>query len=483
MSHSTYEPKTPVTRSVTPPTGGSVKAVAISIAAAVGGFLFGFDSSVINGAVGAITAHFALTPLMAGLTVASALLGCAVGAWFAGGIADRIGRVRVMGVAAVLFAVSSVGSGLAFSAFDLMAWRITAGVAIGIASVIAPAYIAEIAPARIRGALTALQQLALVIGIFVSLLSDAALASVAGGAANTSWFGVEAWRWMLLVGLVPAVVYAIIARRIPESPRYLARRGEYESAAAVLSRVLDVSIDDARRKVDQITDSLRSERHSSLSHLRGRSFGLRRVVWIGIWISIFQQLNGINIIFYYSTTLWQSVGFSESDSLLSSVITSAIFVVVTLVAIAVVDKIGRKPLLIAGGVGMAAMLAVMGLCFAAAVEAGGAVTLPGSYGPIALVAANLFVVAFGVSWGPVTWVMLGEIFPNSYRGPALAVAVAVQWIANFVVTVTFPPFAALSLPLSYCFYSACALLSALFVLRFVRETKGRELEEMDDIAD
>lgn len=483
MSHSTYEPQATGDRAPAPPAGGSAKAIAISIAAAVGGFLFGFDSSVINGAVGAITAQFSLTPLLAGITVASALLGCAVGAWFAGGIADRIGRVRVMGIAAVLFAVSSVGSGLAFTAFDLMGWRIAAGVAIGIASVIAPAYIAEIAPARIRGALTALQQLALVIGIFVSLLSDAALASVAGGAANTSWFGLEAWRWMLLVGLAPALVYAVIAQRIPESPRYLVRQGDHESAAKVLSKVLGVPGSVARLKVDEIAETLSSERHSSLADLRGHSFGLRRVVWIGIWISIFQQLNGINIIFYYSTSLWQSVGFSESGSLLSSVISSAIFVVVTLIAIAVVDKVGRKPLLIGGGVGMSAMLAVMGLCFATAVETGDAVALPGMYGPIALVAANLFVVAFGVSWGPVTWVMLGEIFPNSYRGPALAVAVAVQWIANFVVTVTFPPFAALSLPLSYCFYSVCALLSALFVLRFVRETKGRELEEMDSIAD
>lgn len=463
----------------------TAKAILISIVAAVGGFLFGFDSSVINGAVDAINGQFGLedSPLLSGFAVACALLGSAAGAWFAGPVADRYGRVRVMLIAAALFAISSIGSGLAFAVWDLIIWRVLAGVGIGIASVIAPAYIAEIAPAHIRGRLASLQQLAIVLGIFVALLSDALLANSAGSAANVLFLGLEAWRWMFLVGVFPSIVYAVLALRIPESPRYLVAKGRLDEAAVVLGTVLGQSTEAVRHKVDEIVVSLRREEKPSLRDLKGSAAGLRPIVWIGILLSVFQQFVGINVIFYYSTTLWQAVGFSEADSFLASVINSLVNVVATVAAILIVDKVGRKPMLIGGSVGMTITLTIMAVAFSQAVPAPGAdpaesPVLPGAWGPIALVAANLYVVAFAISWGPVVWVLLGEMFPNWLRAAALSVAAAAQWIANFLITVTFQALADIGLTLAYGLYAVFALLSFFFVFRFVQETKGKSLESM-----
>ncbi|MCD2188321.1 sugar porter family MFS transporter [Actinomycetospora soli] len=464
----------------------TTKAVLVSIVAAVGGFLFGFDSSVINGAVDALNNQFGLTnsPLLAGFTVACALLGSAVGAWFAGPVADRYGRVRVMLIAAAMFAISSIGSGLAFAVWDLIIWRIIAGIGIGIASVIAPAYIAEIAPAHIRGRLGSLQQMAIVLGIFVALLSDALLAGVAGGAANEFWIGLEAWRWMFLVGVIPSVIYAVLALRIPESPRYLVAKGDLEKAGQVLHSVEGSrSMESVQHKITEIAESLRRDVKPSLRDLTGQRFGLKPIVWVGILLSVFQQFVGINVIFYYSTTLWQAVGFSESDSFTASVINGLINVLSTIVAILIVDKVGRRPMLLAGSIGMTITLGVMAVAFSQAVptvsESGEAtVGLTGAWGPIALVAANLFVVSFAITWGPVVWVLLGEMFPNYLRAAALAVAAAAQWLANFLITVTFQSLADVSLTLAYGLYTLFALLSFVFVYKAVAETKGKELEEM-----
>jgi SP family sugar:H+ symporter-like MFS transporter len=463
----------------------TAKAILVSIVAAVGGFLFGFDSSVINGAVDAINGQFGLenSPFLSGFAVAVALLGSAVGAWFAGPAADRYGRVRVMLIAAAAFAVSSVLSGLAFAVWDLIIWRFIAGIGIGIASVIAPAYIAEIAPARIRGRLASLQQMAIVLGIFVALLSDALLAAGAGAAANELFLGAEAWRWMFIVGVIPSVIYALLALRIPESPRYLVAKGRTEEAARVLASVLGTSVDSVQTKIGEIAESLRREDKPSLRDLRGHAAGLRPIVWVGILLSVFQQFVGINVIFYYSTTLWQAVGFSESDSFIASVINALINVVSTIVAILIVDKVGRKPMLLGGSAGMVVTLTIMAVAFSQSVLTVGAdgtesPSLPGPWGPIALVAANLYVVSFAVTWGPVVWVLLGEIFPNWLRAAALAVAAAAQWIANFIVTVTFQALADLSLAFAYGLYAAMALISFFFVARYVQETKGKELEDM-----
>ncbi|HZY33087.1 MAG TPA: sugar porter family MFS transporter [Rhodanobacter sp.] len=457
----------------------TARVVLISAAAALGGFLFGFDTAVINGAVDAIRGGFTLDAAQTGFAVSCALLGSALGAWYAGMLANRFGRVRTMQVAAVLLVASALGSGLVTAVWDLILWRLVGGIGVGVASVIAPTYIAEVSPAHIRGRLGSMQQLAIVLGIFAALLSDAWLAGVAGGAAQPLWFGLAAWRWMFLVATLPALVYGTLVLGVPESPRHLVAKGRIDEARVVLRNVLNMhSAAALDSKLRDIEDSLRSEHKPRLRDLCGKTAGLLPVVWIGILLSVFQQFVGINVIFYYSSTLWHSVGFSEADSFTITVVTSIVNVLVTLVAIALVDKIGRKPLLVVGSAGMAITLGLMAWCFSQATGSGATLSLPGATGVVALVAANAYVVFFGVSWGPVVWVLLGEMFPNRIRATALAVAAAAQWLANFAITSTFPALAELGLSFAYGLYAGFALLSLLFVLAGVRETKGIELEDM-----
>lgn len=410
--------------------------------------------------------------------MASALLGAAAGAMSAGRIADRFGRLAIMKVAAVLFFVSAIGSALTPNLEILILFRIIGGLGVGVASVIAPAYIAEIAPARIRGRLGSLQQLAIVTGIFLSLLVDFVLAHVAGGAGETLWLGLEAWRWMFMAMAVPAVLYGALALTIPESPRYLVATHRIPEARKVLTALLgeknlDITLDRIQRSLDRDTPP-------SWKDLKRPGGGIYPIVWVGLLLSVFQQLVGINVIFYYSNILWQAVGFSESDSFVITVITSVVNIATTLIAIATVDRFGRKPLLIIGSTGMTIALGTMAVTFGSApVCADGTPALTGAAGPIALIAANVFVIAFGMSWGPVVWVLLGEMFPNRIRGAALSLAAAGQWVANWAITVTFPGLKEISLGLAYGFYAVCALLSLLFVVRFVRETKGQTLEDMD----
>jgi sugar porter (SP) family MFS transporter len=455
---------------------GSVsKVVLIASVAAVGGFLFGFDTAVINGAVGALASTFQAGDVAIGISVSSALLGSALGAFVGGRLADRLGRIRTMVVASVLFTVSTLGSGLAFGLLDFSVWRLLGGIAVGIASVIAPAYIAEISPAHLRGRLGSLQQLAIVVGIFAALLVDYGIATAAGSAENPFWLGLGAWRWMFLSELPVAILYGVGALMIPESPRYLVAKHRDDKARAVLRSIIGRG---AAEKVVEIRESLSAEKSTGAPSLRGR-FGLLPIVWIGIGLSAFQQFVGINVIFYYSSVLWQAVGFSEKNSLLITVITSVTNIVTTFIAIATVDRFGRKPLLIIGSVGMALTLGTMAYVFGTAgVDASGNPVLHGAAGPIALVAANLYVFCFGLSWGPVVWVLLGEMFNNRIRGYALAIAGSVQWIANFVVSSTFPALRTAGLGLAYGLYTAAAVVSFVFVLMFIRETKGKELEEM-----
>jgi len=451
----------------------------LAIAAAVGGFLFGFDSSVINGAVDSIQKNFGLNAFITGFIVAIALLGCAVGAFIAGRLADRWGRLKVMLLGAGLFLISSIGAGLAFSAWDLGLWRVVGGLGIGIASVVAPAYIAEISPRQSRGRLASLQQLAITIGIFVALLSDALLAGIAGSAASQLWLGLEAWRWMFLVGVIPSVVYGILALTLPESPRYLLTNGRHDEARAIFQTLVPEG--DIDRQIGDIENAIKEDREGAKATLVGNRFGLKPIVWIGIILSVFQQFVGINVIFYYSTTLWQAVGFTEKNSLLITVITSITNVVVTIVAILLVDRVGRRPILLTGSVGMALSLGLMALSFTFAEKHDGVVSLPNPWGPVALIAANVFVVCFGASWGPLVWVLLGEIFPSRIRGKALGVAAAAQWIANFLVTISFPPMSDFSLPFTYGMYAVFAALSFFFVFFKIPETNGMALEQAETL--
>jgi sugar porter (SP) family MFS transporter len=346
--------------------------------------------------------------------------------------------------------------------------------------VIAPAYISEISPRHVRGRLASLQQLAITTGIFAALLSDAVFANFAGGADQNLWFGIEAWRWMFIAGAVPAVVYGWIAFTLPESPRFLVFKGKDEEALKVFESIApdedtDRHLRDIKKAIEE--DKLAGQKGS----LRGKALGLQPVVWIGIILSVLQQFVGINVIFYYSTTLWKAVGFQEKDSLTISVATAITNILVTLVAIALVDRIGRRPIMLAGSIGMAVSLATMAFAFGSATGSGDAITLPGAWGPAALVAANVFVISFGASWGPLVWVLLGEIFPSRIRARALGLAAAAQWIANFAITLSFPVMAAASLPLTYAMYALFAAASFFFVMFKVPETNGMALEHAETL--
>ncbi len=451
--------------------------ILIAGAAALGGFLFGFDTAVINGAVAALSKAFNANSVLTGLAVSLALLGSALGAFYAGKIADRYGRVKAMVAASVLFTISGIGSGIAFTIWDFIFWRVLGGIAVGVASVIAPAYIAECSPAHLRGRLGSLQQLAIVVGIFIALLCDYFIAVSAGSAESPFLFGIAAWRWMFWTEIPPAVLYGMSALMIPESPRYLVAQKREAEAAKVLTKVLGGNV---LAKIEEIRQTVLQEREPRFSDLYARSGGLLPIVWIGMGLSVLQQFVGINVIFYYSSILWRAVGFSEQNSLWITVITGGVNIITTLIAIAFVDKFGRKPLLVLGSIGMTVTLGTLAAIFGSApLDAAGNPTLSGSSGIVALVAANLYVFCFGFSWGPVVWVMLGEMFNNRIRAAALAIAAAVQWIANFIVSTSFPPLLQyFGLGEAYGIYTTAAAISFFFVLFLLKETKGIELEDM-----
>ncbi|MGC1208219.1 MAG: sugar porter family MFS transporter [Ornithinimicrobium sp.] len=456
------------------------KAIHLSSVAALGGLLFGFDTAVINGAVGAIESQFGIGKTLLGFVVSSALLGCVAGAYLAGNLSEKIGRTRVMVLAAILFLISAIGSSLAQGPWDLIGWRVIGGLGVGAASVIAPAYIAEISPAAIRGRLGSLQQLAIVSGIFVALLSDYFLATTAGGSTEQLW-GMSAWRWMFFAEVVPALAYGILALTIPESPRYLVAKKDEKGAREVLKSVMRGGITERIKEIKRTV--VRDDKASIRDLVKPGGGNLLPIVWIGIALSVFQQFVGINVIFYYSSTLWQAVGFTEEDALTQTVITSVTNIVVTIVAIALIDKIGRRRLLTIGSAGMGLTLGTLAWVFANAQtveDAAGELqpVLSDNAGLTALIAANLFVVFFGMSWGPGVWVLLGEMFNNKIRGTALGLAAAAQWLANFAISTSFPKMADIGLGFAYGFYTTFAVLSLIFVLKFVPETKGRELEDM-----
>jgi sugar porter (SP) family MFS transporter len=456
------------------------RVVGLATTAALGGFLFGYDSAVINGAASAIKSLFGLSDIALGFVVSIALIGSAIGAWFAGGLADRFGRRRVMLVAAGLFLVAAIGQAFPIGVVDLMFWRFIGGAGIGVASVMAPMYIAEIAPAPIRGRMGALQQFAIVIGIFATGLVNYLVLQSAGGNARNTWlFGLEAWQWMFLSMVVPAIVYALLVLRIPESPRYLVAIGETAKASEVLSTIYTV---DVTPMVRDIQETLQGDHKPRFSDIRGRTLGLMPIVWIGIMLSAFQQFVGINAVFYYSNTIWESVGFSESQAFQTSLITTGINVVFTIVAIALVDRVGRKPLLLVGSAGMVLTLATLTWIFGTApVNGDGQPVLADGPDIVALIAFNTYVAFFAATWGPVVWVLLGEIFPNRIRATALAVAASAQWIANFLVSTSFPELAGISLGLAYGIFTVFAVLSIPFVMKYIRETRGVSLEDMGEL--
>ncbi|MFI2263478.1 sugar porter family MFS transporter [Streptomyces tubercidicus] len=469
---STAQPTVPEGRKAHPDHLGHV--IFITAAAAMGGFLFGYDSSVINGAVEAIRSRYDVGSAVLAQVIAVALIGCAIGAATAGRIADRIGRIRVMQIASVLFTISAVGSALPFSLWDLAFWRVIGGFAIGMASVIGPAYIAEVSPSAYRGRLGSFQQAAIVVGIAISQLVNWGILNLADGNQRGTLAGLEAWQWMLGVMVVPAVLYGLLSFAIPESPRYLISAGKVTRAKEVLAEVEGKSVN-LDTRVAEIQDAMRREHKSSFKDLLRSRWNFLPIVWVGIGLSVFQQLVGINVAFYYSSALWQSVGIDPSASFFYSFTTSIINIIGTVIAMVFVDRIGRRPLALIGSAGMAIALALEAWAFSAKTAAG---TLPPTEGTVALIAAHVFVLFFALSWGVVVWVFLGEMFPNKIRAAALGVAASAQWIANWAITASFPSLSDWNLSGTYIIYAVFALLSIPFVLKFVKETKGKALEEM-----
>ena len=451
--------------------------IAIVAVATIGGLLFGYDSGAVNGTQAGLQKAFNLDATGLGFTVGSLLIGCAVGAFFAGRLADVIGRRAVMILAAVLFLIGALIQGFTDVHSLFVAARFAGGMAVGAASVLSPLYISEVAPANIRGRMSTVQQVMIITGLTAAFLVNYFLAQQAGSSLGEIG-GREAWRWMYLAQAVPAAVFLGALFLIPESPRYLVMRGKDEAARAVLNRLSGP--EEADRKLAEIRGSFDKGHKPSFADVMSKKTLFRPIVWAGIMLATFQQFVGINIIFYYGETLWRLAGVSEEVALERNIISGVVSIAAVLVALAVIDKVGRKPLLLIGSTGMAVTLAAMTWAFSGATaDAAGNLALGATAGLTALVAANLYVIFFNFSWGPVMWVMLGEMFPNQMRGSALAICGLAQWGANYLVVQSFPALAdGIGLVGVYALYTASAVISIFLVRSFIKETKGKELEEM-----
>lgn len=453
---------------------------AIVAVATIGGFMFGYDSGVINGTQKGLESAFNLGRLGIGVNVGAILVGSSIGAFGAGRLSDLFGRRGVMMLAAALFLISALLAGAASTSVLFILARIVGGLGVGAASVISPVYISEVTPANIRGRLSSVQQVMIITGLTGAFVANYLLAHYAGGSTASLWLGFPAWRWMFWLQAIPAAIYLLALLIIPESPRYLVIKRRDAEAQKVLARLFGDAA--AQRKLGEIRASLAADHHKpKLSDLVDKTTGkIRPILWTGIGLAVFQQLVGINVVFYYGATLWQAVGFSENDALMTNILSGVLSIGACLFTIATVDRVGRKPLLLIGSAGMAVALATMAYAFSTAVTgANGVVSLPGAGGVIALIAANLYVIFFNASWGPVMWVMLGEMFPNQIRGSGLAVSGFAQWIANAAVSVSFPTLAMIpGLAPTYLGYAAFAAISFVFVRAMVHETRGTELEDM-----
>ena len=456
---------------------------AIVAVATIGGFLFGYDSGAVNGTQDGLKAAFHLSEGGLGFTVGSLLIGCFVGAFFAGRLADVVGRRNTMMMAAVLFLAGALVQGIAGSQAIFVIARFCGGMAVGAASVLSPAYISEVAPASIRGRLTTVQQIMIITGLTAAFFVNYFLQQAAGkSSTNVFWAGLEAWRWMFLMQSLPAAIFLVALFLIPESPRFLVSKGRNEHAESVLGKLFGNDV--AKAKLDEIRGTFASDHRPRLSDVLvpggGGFLGIRPIVWAGIMLAVFQQLVGINVIFYYGATLWQAAGFSESQALQTNIISGVISIAACFVTVGLVDKIGRKPLLLIGSAGMAVTLFIMVYAFSTGTLTGDKLSLPGHMGLVAVVAALAYSALFNISWGPIMWVMLGEMFPNQIRGSALAVAGFFQWFANYLVAQSFPiMLGGIGLAASYSFYGVCAVISYFLVQKLIHETRGKELEHME----
>jgi len=464
----------------------------LTLIATLGGLLFGYDTAVINGAVDSLKAYF-INPRFAdlanpaqanaansllGFVVSSALIGCIIGGLVGGWVSTNVGRKRGLIIAAVLFLISALGAaapefpfapighgGPGFMA-SFVFYRILGGIGVGLASMLSPMYIAEIAPPKVRGNLVAWNQFAIIFGMLVIYFVNFGISKAGSGDA---WLNTIGWRYMFLSGTIPAVLFLLLLFLVPETPRYLMLKGNEPAARAVLAKL--VTPEEGEQELSEIRASL-SEHHSGKLF----SFGVLLVV-IGITLSVFQQFVGINVVLYYATDIFKGMGMTTNASLLQTIIVGSVNLAFTVVAILSVDHFGRKPLQIIGALVMAVAMISLGTDF-----------WLGGKGMVALVAMLVYTAGFAVSWGPVTWVLLSEIFPNQIRGKAMAIAVAAQWIANYLVSWTFPildknPWLVdhFNHGFAYWIYGVMGILAAIFMGTVVPETKGRSLEQMQHL--
>ncbi|PLW99286.1 MAG: D-xylose transporter XylE [Marinilabiliales bacterium] len=445
----------------------------ITFTATLGGLLFGYDTAVISGAEKSIQTFLidsqGLSTLVHGLTTSSALIGCIIGGALSGIFSSKLGRKRSLIVAAILFFLSALGSGnpefLFFERgvpsmgllYMFNFYRIIGGIGVGLASAIVPMYIGEISPAHIRGRLVSLNQFAIIFGMLVVYFVNYLIAS----GQTLDWINTIGWRRMFLSEAIPAGLFATLLLFVPESPRYLALKQNDRKAFEILTRI------NGEKKAKAVLDEIKGtlQLHSARLFTYGKI-----VIIIGILLSVFQQFVGINVVMYYAPRIFESMGEGKDASMLQTVVMGVVNVVFTVIAIATVDKWGRKPLLMVGSVGMAiGMFAIAALSWFEVI------------GTATLIFIIVYTASFMMSWGPICWVLISEIFPNKIRGKAVAVAVAAQWTANYFISSTYPAMMEFSGALTYSFYGMMSVLSLFFVWKMVPETKGKTLEEIEHI--
>ncbi|GEL67716.1 D-xylose transporter XylE [Marinilactibacillus psychrotolerans] len=449
--------------------------VLITLVATLGGLLFGYDTAVISGAEGSIQAYFidnlGLSSLVHGITVSSALIGCVIGGFASGFFSSKFGRKYSLILAGGLFLMSALGSAYPEFLFftkdnptvalliTFNIYRIIGGIGVGLASAVAPMYIGEMAPAHIRGTLVSLNQFAIIFGMLVVYFVNYGIAS----GQTLEWINDIGWRYMFLSEAVPALLFMTLLFTVPETPRYLVSKNKDEKAMSVLSKIYETTM--AKATLYEIKESF--DKNNAKAKLF--SFG-KKIVVIGILLSVFQQFVGINVALYYAPRIFESMGAGKDASMFQTIIMGLVNVVFTLIAIFTVDKFGRKPLLIIGSIGMTiGMFGVAGMAYSNIIGVG------------TLIFIIIYTASFMMSWGPVVWVLISEIFPNKIRGQAVAIAVAAQWAANYFVSSTYPAMMEVSGGVTYSIYGTVSLISAIFIWKFVPETKGRSLEELEQI--
>ncbi len=430
--------------------------ILISVVAALGGLLFGFDTAVISGTINFIQPYFGLSEIELGWTVSSLLFGCIAGVFIAGKAGDRYGRKKVLMAAALLFFFSAIGSASAHSLPIFLFARILGGIAVGVASILSPMYIAELAPAKYRGTLVSLNQLAIVIGILVAFFSNYLLVGT----------GENNWRWMLLVMAAPAVLLFFSLFLVPESPRWLVARNRNVEALKVLVKTSGVEL--AQSELNEIQQTLKNQEESTFSELFAPK--VKPLLFIGIILAVFQQITGINTIMYYAPKIFANIGQSNDSALLQTILIGGTNLVFTLVAMVLIDRFGRKLLIVMGSTGMMLMLAGLSVLFFTN-QTSGVLVLVFILGYIAFFAASL---------GPALWVVATELFPNRLRSKGMSIAIVSLWIACTIVTIAFPiMLEKLSGGITFLIFAMICLANLLYVIKYVPETKGKTLEELE----